>query len=152
VLAMTSPGSAEIAGVDAVCNLHLNDTNPATHDPKIAARVNELARQLFAGDINFMRAWTAFIIEMRKGNPDAAADAPNLPNAADRESDAAVDLHCAAPLEARLEPKNGTVRLDIDDWRSYVNSTVVNLWTGQLNIQQAQELINKVRPEDRELA
>jgi hypothetical protein len=141
------------AAFDAACTKHLSDTNPATHDPKISIEVEKLAVELLSGEPNFARDWNAYMLEMRKGNPDAAPDAPDLPNAIDRLRDAETDLHCAAPIEARLTPLTSKLsNLFIDTWRSYVNASVYNLSTGQFNIQQAQELINKVRPGDRDIA
>ena len=141
------------AAFDAICTAHLSDANPATHDPKISTDVEKLAVELLAGDPDFMRDWNAYMLEMRKGKPDASPDAPDLPNATDRLADASKDLHCAAPVEARLQTvTSNSRRLDIDDWRSYVSASIYNLAKGDFSIQQAQELINKVRPEDRNIA
>jgi hypothetical protein len=142
-----------LAAFDAVCTKHLADTNPTTHDPQIAARVKDLAIELLAGDPNFMRDWNAYTVEVRKGDPNAAPSAPDIPNGDNRAADAAIDLHCLAPLEARLaRVDENTIRLDVDDWRSYVNASVVLLGSGKWTNQQAQDELNKVRAEDRAIA
>lgn len=136
-----------------ICVKHQQDTNPQTHDPAIAQRVDQLAIELLRGDANFTQDWNAYKTELTKGSPNAPANAPDVPNAANRRTDAAIDLHCDAPLEARLyraDPK--TLQLDIDNWRSFVNASVILLSSGKWTAQQAQDELNKVRPEDRQIA
>jgi hypothetical protein len=138
---------------DEVCTKHLADTNKETHDPAIQNRVEKFALQLVAGDPNFMAQWNAYNVEMRKGTPTPAPNAPDLPNADVRQADAAVDLHCFAPLEARLiKLGGGNIKLDVDDWRSYVFASLSLLNQGTYTPQQASDLMNKVRPEDRNVA
>jgi hypothetical protein len=139
---------------DPICDRHLSDTKPSTHDPEIEKRVTLFALQLFAGDPRFAEQWNKYLIALKKGDPNAAPNAPDLPNGDIRQLDASLDLHCLAQIEARVRPTgDGGLSLDIDDWRSYVNATMSNLVDKHLmNVQQAQELLNKVRPEDRAIA
>jgi hypothetical protein len=131
----------------------LSDTRPATHDLKVYQRVTLFALQLLAGDPRFAEQWNAYLLGLRKGDSTAAAGTPDLDNADVRQLDAYLDLHCLAQLEVRLlRTKSGDLTVDIDDWRSYVNATMANLVGNKMNVQQAQELINKVRPEDRAIA
>jgi hypothetical protein len=145
--------TAQPKAFDEICTRHMQDKNPATHDPKIQERVQLFALQLLAGDPRFAEQWTKYNQELRKGTPHPSADAPDVANADIRQLDAAIDLHCHAPLEARLIPDGkGGLSLDIDDWRSYVFASIDALQKGQYTPQQAADLMNKVRPEDRKEA
>jgi hypothetical protein len=141
------------AYTDQVCDRHFADTNPATHDPKTEERVKLFAIRLLFGEIRFAADWNSFQQELRKGS-GVPVSAPDLPDADLRQLDAAIDLHCYAPLEVRLSrTADGGVDLDIDNWRSYVNSTVTLVQTQKDDtIKQAEDLINKVRREDRAIA
>jgi hypothetical protein len=148
-----TPANKPQAQFDEVCTKHMADTNPATHDPAIQKRVERFALQLLAGDPHFMAEWNAYNQEMRKGTPNPAPNAPDLPNADVRQADAAVDLHCFAPIEARLlKLGGGNIKLDVDDWRSYVFASIALLDQGKYTSEQASDLINKVRQEDRKEA
>jgi hypothetical protein len=138
---------------EETCKKHMADTDPKTHDPQIQVRVELFALQLVNGDMRFAEQWNAYNSELRKG-ANAPASAPDLPNAEIRQLDAALDLNCYAPREARLSwNADGGLKLDIDDWRSYVTVTAFNLQADKnFTVKKAEDLINKVRREDRAIA
>jgi hypothetical protein len=138
---------------DEICTRHLADKNPATHDPAIEQRVELFGLQLLAGDPRFAEQWTKYNQQLRQDGANMPPNAAGVPAADIKQLDAAIDLHCYAPLEARLIPDGkGGLSLDIDDWRSYVFASVDALRKGQYTPQQAADLMNKVRPEDRKEA
>jgi hypothetical protein len=138
---------------DESCRIHIADARPEYHDPQIQERVKLFALQLVTGDMRFAEQWNAYNNELRKG-ANAPASAPDLPNAEIRQLDAALDLNCYAPREARLSKiAGGGLKLDIDDWRSYVTAAAVNLQIDKnFTVKKAEDLINKVRREDRAVA
>jgi hypothetical protein len=147
-LLATSVGFAEPVQVwlDHVCVIHRDDTNPFTHDPKIAAQVQEFAVRLLTGDPAFMVDWNDFLHGLLKdGAPGTTSN--------DRVADASTDLHCLAPIEARVTPAgSNSSALDVDDWRSHATLTAFQLGTHKINIEQGQDQLNKVRSEDKTIA
>lgn len=142
---------SQAAAMEKVCSLHFQEKNPAKHDPTIQHYVQAYA--LLLEDGFFTKGqWDAYLVQLRKG-PNASPSAPDLPNADQKVADASIDLHCLAPDDATFKKlPNGEIEVDLDDWRHYVQVAAGELGTGKWTIQQAQVELNKVRPDDRQIA
>jgi hypothetical protein len=141
-------GSAQF---DQVCLIHVKDTDPKTHDPKIETEVYKFAIRLLTGDPSFMADWNAYLLGLDKEDY-AGTTTGSSPN--DRVADASTDLHCDAPVEVRRVAGSipNSNALDVDNWRGYVTAAVLGLESRKRTLQEATDLLNTVKPYDRAVA